>query len=187
MVRSLFSFAGPKECDLPKGGITSLHGGNSFGPVPNSASSDSNGNRLHVNSGGSNGGGGGGGGLCEPHNIHQDQVNVAERPAVGSCPVVSIQVNNFSYSPLAYRQKWQTEEASNSLYPGPAERTGTVLLEDALSGHLHAGGDRHADRADRVACSGRWLCCFLFLFFLFWEGEQNAVCAICLELVVFCR
>lgn len=70
--------AGPKECDLPKAGITSLHGGNGFGPVPNSASSDSNGNRLHVNSGGgSAGGGGSGGGLCEPHNILQDQVNVA--------------------------------------------------------------------------------------------------------------
>nr|XP_029723201.1 homeobox protein orthopedia-like isoform X1 [Aedes albopictus] len=71
---SAAGLGGPKECDLPKAGITSLHGGNGFGPVPNSASSDSNGNRLHVNSGGgSAGGGGSGGGLCEPHNILQDQ------------------------------------------------------------------------------------------------------------------
>ncbi|XP_052872836.1 homeobox protein orthopedia [Anopheles cruzii] len=82
---------GPKECDLPKSGLTSLHGGApGFGQVPNPPSNaDSNANRLHVNSGsaGATPGGGGSGGssgggqgagtgpntLCEPHNIHQDQ------------------------------------------------------------------------------------------------------------------
>uniref|UniRef100_A0A182QVB9 Homeobox domain-containing protein n=1 Tax=Anopheles farauti TaxID=69004 RepID=A0A182QVB9_9DIPT len=75
---------GPKECDLPKSSLTSLHGATGFGQVPNAASADSNGNRLHVNSGGTNtgtggtaggtgGSGSGGGSLCEPHNIHQDQ------------------------------------------------------------------------------------------------------------------
>uniref|UniRef100_A0A182WIJ3 Homeobox protein orthopedia n=1 Tax=Anopheles minimus TaxID=112268 RepID=A0A182WIJ3_9DIPT len=76
---------GPKECDLPKSGLTSLHGATGFGQVPNSATADSNGNRLHVNSGaggnaggagggtGGTGGGSGTGSLCEPHNIHQDQ------------------------------------------------------------------------------------------------------------------
>uniref|UniRef100_A0A182IW54 Uncharacterized protein n=1 Tax=Anopheles atroparvus TaxID=41427 RepID=A0A182IW54_ANOAO len=88
---------GPKDCDLPKSGLTSLHGASGFGQVPNSAAADSNGNRLHVNSGSGAGGGGGGtgggstggtgggagggqaGSLCEPHNIHQDQLNELER------------------------------------------------------------------------------------------------------------
>uniref|UniRef100_A0A182YFM7 Homeobox protein orthopedia n=1 Tax=Anopheles stephensi TaxID=30069 RepID=A0A182YFM7_ANOST len=91
-MNSIYHFypsAGPKECDLPKSGLTSLHGATGFGQLPNSATTaaDSNGNRLHVNSGGAgNGGSGGGtggggtggggsgaGSLCEPHNIHQDQ------------------------------------------------------------------------------------------------------------------
>lgn len=56
-------FSGQKDCDLPKSSITSLHGSNSFGQVQNSGN-DSNGNgRLHVSSG-----------LCNPHDIHQDQV-----------------------------------------------------------------------------------------------------------------
>uniref|UniRef100_A0A182FCE9 Homeobox protein orthopedia n=1 Tax=Anopheles albimanus TaxID=7167 RepID=A0A182FCE9_ANOAL len=98
--------AGPKDqcLDLPKSGLTSLHGGapgTGFGPVPNAPPSadTSAGNRLHVNSasggggsggggsqggtggstgsggGGGGGGGAGGGSLCEPHNIHQDQLD----------------------------------------------------------------------------------------------------------------
>ncbi|KAL9701247.1 hypothetical protein quinque_004688 [Culex quinquefasciatus] len=79
---SAAGLGGPKECDLPKGGLTSLHGGgNGFGTVPNSAggaTSDSNGNRLHVGGGANSGSSGGssGGGLCEPHNIHQDQISM---------------------------------------------------------------------------------------------------------------
>lgn len=60
----------PKECDLSKNPLTSsIHSANSFGHLTqpgsnNSGSSggDSNG-RLHVSSG-----------LCDPHNMHQDQV-----------------------------------------------------------------------------------------------------------------
>uniref|UniRef100_A0A8W7PPV5 Homeobox domain-containing protein n=1 Tax=Anopheles coluzzii TaxID=1518534 RepID=A0A8W7PPV5_ANOCL len=83
-------WGGPKECDLPKSGLTSLHGATGFGQVPNSGTADSNGNRLHVNSGaggntgsgggtGGTGGGNGAGSLCEPHNIHHDQLNELER------------------------------------------------------------------------------------------------------------
>lgn len=60
----------PKECDLVKNPLSSsIHSANSFGHLTqpgsnNSGSSggDSNG-RLHVSSG-----------LCDPHNMHQDQV-----------------------------------------------------------------------------------------------------------------
>ncbi|XP_037035032.1 homeobox protein orthopedia isoform X3 [Bradysia coprophila] len=57
------SIGGQKDCDLPKSALTSIHATGSFGQVPNSTNSESNGGgRLHVSSG-----------LCEPHNIHQDQ------------------------------------------------------------------------------------------------------------------
>lgn len=57
-------FSGQKDCDLPKSALTSIHATGSFGQVPNTTNSESNGGgRLHVSSG-----------LCEPHNIHQDQV-----------------------------------------------------------------------------------------------------------------
>lgn len=62
-------FIGQKDCDLPKSAITSLHGSNTFGQLQNQTSnvSDStNNSRLHVSSG-----------LCEPHNMHQDQVYIA--------------------------------------------------------------------------------------------------------------
>lgn len=60
-----FVFPGQKDCDLPKSALTSIHS-NSFSQGPNSAGSDTNGNgRLHVSSG-----------LCDPHNLHQDQVKV---------------------------------------------------------------------------------------------------------------
>lgn len=56
--------AGPKDCDLPKSGLTSIHT-NSYSQGPNSGGSDSNANgRLHVSSG-----------LCDPHTMHQDQVH----------------------------------------------------------------------------------------------------------------
>lgn len=65
----------PKECDLSKNPLTSsIHSSsaNSFGHLAqsvgsnnsgNSGGADSNGGRLHVSSG-----------LCDPHNMHQDQV-----------------------------------------------------------------------------------------------------------------
>lgn len=60
-----YFFTGQKDCDLPKSALTSIHGNNSFGQLQNASSNESNGSgRLHVS-----------GGLCEPHNLHQDQVN----------------------------------------------------------------------------------------------------------------
>lgn len=52
----------PKECDLSKNPIgTSIHStSNSFGHLSQTASNNT---------------GGGGGGLCDPHNMNQDQVS----------------------------------------------------------------------------------------------------------------
>ncbi|XP_055706844.1 homeobox protein orthopedia isoform X2 [Phlebotomus papatasi] len=57
-----------KDCDLPKSAITSLHSSNTFGQLQNSGNTDTNGSRLHVSSG-----------ICEPHNIHQDQSGKQKR------------------------------------------------------------------------------------------------------------
>lgn len=54
---------GQKDCDLSKSAISSIHSSNTFGQLQNTGNTDSNG-RLHVSSG-----------LCEPHNIHSDQVS----------------------------------------------------------------------------------------------------------------
>lgn len=57
-----------KDCDLPK--TTVLHGSNNFGQLQspntndNTNSNNNNNTRLHVTSGG----------LCDSHNMHQDQV-----------------------------------------------------------------------------------------------------------------
>ncbi|XP_070140653.1 uncharacterized protein otp isoform X1 [Drosophila kikkawai] len=48
----------------------------------------------------------------------------------------------------------QAEAPPHPLHARPAERAGALLLEDPLSGHLHARGDCHAHRPHRVPCSG---------------------------------
>lgn len=48
----------------------------------------------------------------------------------------------------------QTTTHSHHIHVGPAEGAGASLPRDALSGHLHARGDRHEDRFDRSTCAG---------------------------------
>lgn len=61
-------FIGQKDCDLPKSAITSLHTSNTFGQLQNQTTNvtdSTNNSRLHVS-----------GGLCDPPNMHQDQVYI---------------------------------------------------------------------------------------------------------------
>lgn len=48
------------------------------------------------------------------------------------------------------RQTYQAEEAQDAVYARAAQRAGKMLLENALSGYFHAGGDCYEDRADRI-------------------------------------
>lgn len=50
----------------------------------------------------------------------------------------------------ARRSRGEEETASdtNDIHVGPAEGAGTGVPGDALSGHLHQGGDRDEDRSD---------------------------------------
>lgn len=52
---------GQKDCDLPKS--------YSYNQLPNAGSSEPGGGRLNVS-----------GGICEPHNLHQDQVKLFNKP-----------------------------------------------------------------------------------------------------------
>lgn len=52
---------GQKDCDLPKS--------YSYNQLPNAGSSEPGGGRLNVS-----------GGICEPHNLHQDQVTLFNKP-----------------------------------------------------------------------------------------------------------
>ncbi|CAG05257.1 unnamed protein product [Tetraodon nigroviridis] len=48
----------------------------------------------------------------------------------------------------------ETEAAPDPLHPGAAQRAGEELRQDALPGHLHAGGAGAEDRADGVQSAG---------------------------------
>lgn len=55
-----FSVLGQKDCDLPKS--------YSYNQLPNAGSSDPGGGRLNISSG-----------ICEPHNLHHDQVKLFKK------------------------------------------------------------------------------------------------------------
>lgn len=60
---------GSKDCDLSKSALSSLHTSNAFGQMVTNSNSagtpDSNGTgRIHVS-----------GNICDPHNMHSDQVS----------------------------------------------------------------------------------------------------------------
>lgn len=50
----------------------------------------------------------------------------------------------------------QTEKAPDKVHTCPVEWAGAMLLQDALPGYLYAGGDRNADRIDRIQSAGEW-------------------------------
>jgi hypothetical protein len=89
-----------KDCDLPK--TTNLHGSNTFGQLQsqttnvtdNTTSNNSNNNntRLHVSSG-----------LCDSHNMHQDQVNI---------PIVPIDLG-LSFKSVHVSSPFQNNDKNN--------------------------------------------------------------------------
>lgn len=81
LLLSFFSFLQPgqKDCDLPKS--------YSYNQLPNAGSSEpgGGGGRLNVS-----------GGICEPHNLHQDQVNeIDEHPLVEEISALTVSITVF--------------------------------------------------------------------------------------------
>ena len=52
--------------------------------------------------------------------------------------------------------RWRSEAETppDAVHAGAIERVGAEFHQDALSGHLHAGGDRDAHRTHRITRSG---------------------------------
>jgi hypothetical protein len=81
---------------------------------------------------------------------------------------------------LRQRQTGQAEATPDSFHACAAQRVGTLLLQDPLSGHLHERGNRHEDWSHRVQGPGKLQLTLRLWFFCFqmfkWEltAELNS-------------